>query len=460
MAIKESDTDDVRRKIDEQDRLDAEEIMVTAMLGSAGSVSSRSSASQPAASLPNHRRFARTRPPTSLSVSNKRRFRPPAIPPPPMVTKEPEADPVRKWNKHKAFAFVILFLSAAGVIVAVVINKGNVLIPRSVKITSVPVIFLDKPVRLRNMISQSNRIEHTKYNGTAIPSFIHTNVKDFTDRNTSAEVPVLWRIPFSGDEVWTEIMGTCLGFTQVADERELLGSHLTDEELMYVETPKGTFFNLDLSDDAGIEQAKAIKLATLDRVDAITSPNLHVLSLFDNLELRSRAFTTFCHPATRLVSYFYGSKDTNSRYYDPSLEGVSLEQYAAWPGDREEFNFMVKSLVSSGNRLVASEEINRDDLELAKAILQEKFMILLIDDKFGSWTKLDVYMGWPYSTQDRRQCEDSLLTQDWPKLAEQHPPVGANEAAYSQLVERNRWDMELYDFAVHLFQQQTDVLVK
>jgi hypothetical protein len=373
---------------------------------------------------------------------------------------EAEADPVRKWSKHKTFAVVILCLSAAGAVVAVAINKGIVHMPRSVKITSVPVIVLDMPVRLRNMISQSNRIEHTKYNGTEIPSFIHTNVKDFTDRNTSAEVPVLWRIPFSGDEVWTEIMGTCLGFIQVADERELLGVHLTDEELMYVETPKGTFFNLDLTDDAGIEQAKAIHLATLDRVDAITSPNLHVLSLFDNLERKCRAFTTLCHPATRLVSYFYGSKDINSRYYDASLEGVSLEEYAAWPGDREEFNFMVKSLVSSGNRLVATKDIDRDDLELAKAILQEKFMILLIDDKFGSWTKLDVYMGWPYSTQDRRHCEDSLLKLHWPQLAEEHPPVGTNEAAYSHLVERNRWDMELYDFALQLFQQQTEALVK
>ena len=43
MAIKESDTDDVRRKIDEQDRLDAEEIMVNAMLESSAAVAASAS---------------------------------------------------------------------------------------------------------------------------------------------------------------------------------------------------------------------------------------------------------------------------------------------------------------------------------------------------------------------------------------------------------------------------------
>ena len=300
MAIIEADTDDVRRKIDEQDRLDAKEIMVNAMLGSVGSVSSRSSGSPPMVSLPSsQRRAGANRIPMQLSASSIRRARPPIIPLPPILKKEVVAE--RKWTVQKAFAFAILGIAALGAVVELVIYRCRGQLPQSFKIRAAPVVFVDKPVRLRNRMPQSTRIQHTKSNGTAISFSIHANVKDFKDRNSSAEIPVLWRIPFSGDEAWTEIMGTCMGLIQAADERELLGVHLTDKELMYVETPRGTFFNLDLTENDGIEQAKTINLATLNRVDAVTSPNLNVLSLFDNLDVKCRAFTTFRHPAARLV---------------------------------------------------------------------------------------------------------------------------------------------------------------
>ena len=121
---------------------------------------------------------------------------------------------------------------------------------------------------------------------------------------------------------------------------------------------------------------------------------------------------------------------------------------------------MVKSLVSSGDDLIATEHITPDDLELAKTILREKFMILLIDDKFGSWRKVDAYMGWPYFTQERKKCEDSVLNRNWPEMTQDQPHLERNEEAYWHLVERNRWDVELYEFAVLLFHQQTEALVK
>ena len=322
---------------------------------------------------------------------------------------------------------------------------------------------LNKPVRLRQVISQNHRIQHTKYAGTEIPMFFQTNMKDFTDLNHHGEIPVLWRIPFSGDEAWTEIIGTCLKLTQAADEQELLAAHVAADELQYVESPLGTFFNLDLSGSEGIEQAKAINLTSLEGVNMITSPSLSVLSLFDNAPMQGRALCTLRHPASRLVSYFYGTKDANSQYYDPALEDVTLEQYAAWPGDRGEFNFMVKSLVSSGNELISTADITFDDLNLAKTILQQKFMILLADDMFGSWTKLESYLRWPFSTQEQRKCEDSILRLDWTHRGssqQEYRPLGDSEVAYSQLVERNTWDVALYEYAVSLFRQQTEVLVK
>ena len=77
MVIKGLDTDNTRCKIDEQDRLDAEEIMVNAMLGSTGTVTSRSSGSppvrQPGILLPSQRRAGAIRFLMPLSVSSLRR---------------------------------------------------------------------------------------------------------------------------------------------------------------------------------------------------------------------------------------------------------------------------------------------------------------------------------------------------------------------------------------------------
>jgi hypothetical protein len=292
-----------------------------------------------------------------------------------------------------------------------------------------------------------------------MPEFFQLNSKDFADESHYAEVPVLWRIPFSGDEAWTEIMGICTKLTQAADQQELLGAHLSDHELQYVMTKKGVFFNIDLSSWEGIEQAKAVELAAMDRVEIITSPLLSVLSLFDDLTLQGRAFCTMRHPAARLASFFYASKDSNSRYFDPAMLDVSIDQYSSWPGDRSEFNFMVKSLISSGNELIASGEITQDDMDLAKSILQQKFMILLAEDKFGSWTKLQSWMGWT-SSQEQRRCEDATMDNDWPPTSDDAPALGSDETAYAKLTERNNWDMQLYEFAVKLFNHQSEVLVK
>lgn len=461
MAMSELDEDELRRKIDEQDRLDAEEIMVNVVLGSAGSVSSRSCEHEHPATMPvtNLSLAKAYRVHKQLSITSIRRARPPSLPPPPMFIKQ--AVPQRKWRLQKGVVIVVCALGMVAIAaIAGAFSAGVFKIPPSSNRKSSTVMINGKPMALRKMISQNNRVTHTKYNGTQVPFYFLTNAKDFTDRNHSAELPVFWRIPFSGDEAWTEIMGNCMGFIQVTDEKDLIVLHLDDPELTLIDTAKGKLLNIDLTEMNGIELAKSINLVTFPELDAITSPNLNVLNLFDSFEMKSRAITTFRHPAKRMVSLFYGSKDVNSRYFDPSLVNVTLQEYAAWTTDRGEFNFMVKSLVSSGTELIASEEITSNDFELAKNILEQKFMILLIDDKFGSWAKLDAYMGWSDLTQERRMCEDSILKLDWPQCSKEHPPLGADEEAYSALTERNSWDVALYEHAVHLFQLQTNLLVQ
>jgi hypothetical protein len=492
MAIRESDSDDARQKIDHQDRLDAEEIMVSAMMDSVSS-SSRSSgdnnsnksqsnpATKIASTFSRHQRISRitsrsgrssSGSSSQLSISRQRREQPPSIPPP-ALPMEPLAKSTQKgsniWKCRYMISLGIVGLLVVGIaaVLIVVVVKPNLSFVTSKEMSDsvIPILHVNQPIRLKRISSfQPRQTERTKFLGTKIPSFYQSTVKRFDDTNHTNDVPVLWRIPWSGDEAWTEIMGVCLDLNQMADEQEIIGTHLMNPDLVLVLTDRGTYFNVDLSNHDGINQAKSMNLVALQQVDVVTSPWLFpMLGLFDSLEQRkARAFVTLRHPAARLTLYFYEAQDFRSRYYNPHLENMTIDQYSTWPEDRMEFNFMVKSLVSSSEELIPTDGITTQDLQLAQQILQDRFMILLADDKYGSWAKLEAYLGWPYTTLEQRHCEDTILRKEWPQVKDDRPlppPLGANEQAYLHLMERNQWDVQLYEFAMQLFKEQSERLV-
>eukprot|EP00540_Astrosyne_radiata_P014800 CAMPEP_0116833120 /NCGR_PEP_ID=MMETSP0418-20121206/6262_1 /TAXON_ID=1158023 /ORGANISM="Astrosyne radiata, Strain 13vi08-1A" /LENGTH=201 /DNA_ID=CAMNT_0004462539 /DNA_START=217 /DNA_END=818 /DNA_ORIENTATION=- len=199
--------------------------------------------------------------------------------------------------------------------------------------------------------------------------------------------------------------------------------------------------------------ARQINLASLDIAQAITTPYLSGIDVLAESPHKGRLFAMFRPPDRRLESYFHAAKDVTSRYYDATLEEVTLEQYANWPTDRKEFNFMIKSLVSTGDSLIPTDQLTPDDLRLAKAIVKEKMLALSWNDRLGSWAKLMSWLEWT-TTQDQRACADEVLLKEWP--TQDAGPLEEDDPILVRLMQRSAWDVQLHDFAMHLYQHQTE----
>lgn len=188
----------------------------------------------------------------------------------------------------------------------------------------------------------------------------------------------------------------------------------------------------------------------------ISSPALLASAgMFRDVTWRGDLFAMFRNPVDRAVTFFYTSQNPGDRHYDPVLVGMSLEDYANWPEDRPEFNWMVKSLVSSGHDLVESTELTEEDLELAKLILERKCLVLLQSERRESWERLVEYMGWAKSIENPTQqdCIGTILDEPWPLLDVKNS-LDASDPIYAKFSERNSFDMQLYEFAVILWEIQ------
>ena len=448
--IGKNDTEAARRRVDEQDRLDAEENMVTAMAVSVSSNRSVASSNRSVAS-------------SNVSVSSKRRSRPPAIPPPPLGKSPSRASSSsssrRVFPKRLLKATMVAVLVASAVSVGTLaVVKGNIHLGVS---SSGKALFSSHHGKRPVLFGEGHvhRIQHTKHTGVAIPPVYQSHLKSFHEQRGRNEIPILWRIPQSGDEAISRAIGECLDFVQAGDQTELLRHSVSADTVVEVlETPKGNYVNIDFNNRLGIELARSVQLISMDIVNTLTSPHLHVIELMQDEEhsKRGRLFAVFRQPVERLVSYYEKAKDADSRYYDADLKGKSLQEYADWPTDRPEFNFMVKSLVSSGDELISSAEITVDDLKLAKAILKEKVLALSTEDKYGSWAKLATWQGWK-TTQDQRTCVDRILQEDWP--GHDDATMNPQSPISIRLSQRASWDTELFRFAMDLYRSQTEALL-
>lgn len=404
-----------------RDRLDAEELMSAAMAASSRSLS------------------------TTSSVSSQRRNRPPHLPPPSASLGEaPQRLGVTR-NKWKILGASLLAISAISVGVVVtfeVMASGNL------SNISMNIARGNQGVKLQNTdVMQSHRIQHTgpssKYAGTRVPRFYDDNFEDFAGDSGQKTIPVHWRIPGSKQDLLTHVIGACLGLIQGVDQ---VGGNGTEIKTRSA----GDYVMIDM----------AVKPSSPDqmKIEVLSSQSLHFLTEFlDGLEVKGKLFILFSHPLERMLTLYYSARDPGCTSFDPALEYVSLHEFATWPEDRPEFNFITKSLLTRGDGLIASDQITLEDFQLAKEILLSKAMVLLLDDKLGSWAKVATWMKWN-EDKKARKCVDSVLLMDWPKV--NHPTFEKESNTSVALLQRNQWDLQLFEFAVELYQQQTNLLVQ
>jgi len=243
-------------------------------------------------------------------------------------------------------------------------------------------------------------------------------------------LPSSWRPPF-----WECLMN----LTAVNDELELVK---LDNGNRYV--------NVDMSNPDGIEHAKDLGFGASGLADvAITSWFHDTASIFD-VDHKGRCFVLLRHPIRRAVSMFYYLKDATWEHtYSEVYQEMDINEYAT--SQYAEDNWMVRFLTNemSGN-------VYDRHLDLAKEVLESKCLVGIMEDFAASIKRFDRYFGWskidfggPVSMTDRGTCVARVIKN--PDNAHPHPKVEEDGEVWNLLLEKNKYDLALYEYARHLF---------
>ena len=274
----------------------------------------------------------------------------------------------------------------------------------------------------------------------------------------STETPYFWDVHFSGETIAERVFSKCHGLVQAA-EHGFQQPEYTEDELSTFDLNGATYVNVDLTTEMGIARAQRLNLAGKRIADIIISPNLQQVTKVFLPENKGRMFALFRHPVDRAVGmYYYLSKATWDPMYNSKLTDMSLVEYAA--SSSVENNWMTRFLVGKG-----SGALTPSDMVLAKKIVREKVVVGLFRDLETSLGQFDRYFGWSSQIKDFRdkrkngkrkedaeQCRRACIEAG--DARHDNPAVLEGSKEWDLIVLQNRYDMELYMYAEHLYNIQ------
>lgn len=255
------------------------------------------------------------------------------------------------------------------------------------------------------------------------------------------DTPFFWHIPRSGGVVIKTMLSHCLGQTLAAEVGEL-GDHRNNTELKMISFADHNYTNVNIATPDGIARALNMGLVPSHLSDTLVSAHVDLVPSLFNANDHARAFVLLRHPFERAASMFYFLQ--GSGY--PPLKNMTIDDYAK--SELIENNWMVRILSES-----MTGPIDMDNLEVAKEVLRRKFIVGFLDNKRGSFARFDHYFKWKNSPKYEKEfgCRKQLMDE---KYVPKHP-IRKDSDTWKLLMEQNRFDMHLYDFAKELFSQQS-----
>jgi hypothetical protein len=234
-----------------------------------------------------------------------------------------------------------------------------------------------------------------------------------------------------------------------ASEVGVRDGHGTDTALQVLTVQESKYVNVDTTTIPGIQRAVDMGLAHSGLSDLIVSSYFHESAALFDLEHQGRAFIVLRNPIERAVSMYYHRLH---ELHDLD-ETVSIEMYAQ--GNGIENNWMTRFLA---NRMTG--ELTKEDLEQAKEILKEKFLIGFLDDLDESIYRIIKYNGWKYALDETEKMKQEDCINDLIKVgdninAEEYEVPKRGTQAYALIIWQTQFDSKLYDFAKELFDDQT-----
>ena len=318
-----------------------------------------------------------------------------------------------------------------------------------------------------------------------------------TDTTKFRDVPLFWGseyADFKGNGGGSSVMEgvlSCLNLVQVSSEgvmenKKDLSSNVEGDggggaggdylQLTVVMSMGRKYINVDTTTKDGIERANVLALGSSGMADVIYSSLLQdVSSLFTTLN-QGRMFVLIRHPIEREMARFrylrrgqYERTKLND-WQRGNLQDMSYVEYA-----RSEFardNWMTRELVNKrcidgkGEDGMACAPLDDRDVHTAKEILRRKALIGLYSDIMGAVQHYGRYFGWDgkgRSFEDATMfCFQNHILEGMRKDALGGKDLDPNDAmehsdAYVALMEKNRFDLELFTYAQTLYKYQIEL---
>jgi len=271
---------------------------------------------------------------------------------------------------------------------------------------------------------------------------------DVKDPHRPTDTAFFFHVPRSGGSTLKDMVGKCLKLVQ-SSEVGVRDGHGADPILQVIEINESKYVNVDTTTVQGIQRAVDLGLATSSYADLVVSSYLHQsASLFD-LHHQARAFLLLRNPIERATSMYY-HRVHELGDLDPE---ISIEDFAQ--GNGIENNWMTRFLTDR-----MEGELTKADLEQAKDILKQKFMVGFIDDIEESIYRFMKYNRWKYAEDENQKMKEEDCVRD---LAMVGSNINPNEyelpkrgtQAYALITWQTQFDTKLYEYGKELFDLQT-----
>jgi len=290
------------------------------------------------------------------------------------------------------------------------------------------------------------------------PLAIQSNFRSLTNvQPVNDDLPFLWFIPKAGSNRVQDVLMRC--FNLVASTREGgLGEHANAPlETFIGATDARQYVNVDLTTVEGIKSAIDRNFIQSKLADVAITPMITEASeIFSNgvqqqtekqQQQLGRCLALLRHPIERAVDIFNTLKATNSLYRDTSIEGYAESM-------ESENNWMTRELTGKTSGGV----LNDRDLLAAKEFLRDYCVIGIHDQIAESIRRFGNAFGWKSHDVNAADgfspCVDNTLRQG-SLIAEHNVSYGEESWVWSLFLESNRYDMELYRYALELFRSGT-----
>lgn len=247
-----------------------------------------------------------------------------------------------------------------------------------------------------------------------------------------------WHIPKASGSTMKNILNFCFDLKRA--------ERVSDKASM--EFVRENVLNMDTSSPEGLSFSFENQLANSNMVDVIVSNYfLSGSALFTDLHY-GKTFAILRHPVDLALSLFYYRRKASwERSYRNDWMKVTFEDYIS--SDDYMDSWMVRQLTGT----MPWVELDETHLERAKTLVRRKILIGIVDQMDETVRQLKAHFGWQEKTP---YCSYNML-HSTPLNKNEHPELegGRGGALWNIIVEKEKWDLSLYHYALELFAEQS-----